>query len=104
MNYKLKITETARRNYEEIALYIYEQSKSVDVAVRYVRKLQADVSRLKEFPKIGSFLKDELLLAAGYRYLVLDDYLTFYKIDEAEQTVYIYAVFNSKADYSRILK
>jgi toxin ParE1/3/4 len=104
MNYELKMTETAKRNYEEIALYIYEQSKSVEVAVRYVRKLQADVSRLKEFPQIGSFPRDELLLADGYRYLVFDDYLTFYKIDETKKTVYIYAVFNSKEDYSRVLK
>lgn len=103
MIYDLEVTATAKENYSDIALNIYEQSKSVDVAIKFVRKLQAEIGRLREFPNIGAFPKDRMLLSAGYRYLVYDDYLTFYTIDENAKKIYILAVFNSKEDYTRVL-
>ena len=101
--YKLEVTAVAKQNYSDIALNIYEQSKSVDVAVKFVRRLQSDIERLREFPEIGSFPKDRILLASGYRYLVSGEYLTFYTIDETAKKVYILAVFNAKEDYTRVL-
>lgn len=103
MIYDLEVTATAKENYNDIALNIYEQSKSVDIAINFVRKLQADILRLKEFPNIGAFPKDRVLLSAGYRYLVCGEYLTFYTIDENVKKIYILAVFNSKEDYTRVL-
>ena len=46
MIYDLEVTATAKENYSDIALNIYEQSKSVDVAIKFVRKLQAEIGRL----------------------------------------------------------
>lgn len=101
--YKLEVTAVAKQNYSDIALNIYEQSKSVDVAVKFVRRLQSDIERLRDFPEIGAFPKDRILLAAGYRYLVCGEYLTFYTIDETAKKVYILAIFNAKEDYTRVL-
>lgn len=103
MNYELEITAVAKQNYNDIALTIYDQSKSVETAVKFVRKLQNDIERLREFPEIGGLPKDRILLAAGYRYLVCGEYLTFYTIDNAAKKVYILAVFNAKEDYTRVL-
>ena len=36
MIYDLEVTATAKENYSDIALNIYEQSKSVDVAIKFV--------------------------------------------------------------------
>ncbi len=103
MSYEIEVTATAKQNYTDIAFYLYEESKSVDIAVKFIRELQADVERLREFPKSGALPKDRILLATDYRYLVHGNYLTFYTIDEKSKKIYISAVFNAKEDYKRVL-
>lgn len=97
-------TETARQNYLDIGRYIDEESKSIDVAIKFIQKLQKETERLQNFPNSGIFPKDRFLLSVGYRFLVCSDYLIFYKTNEAEKKVIIHAVVNGKRDYKKFLK
>ena len=102
--YNLLITQTAKQQYDDIAMGIFEKSQSVDVALDFVKRLRASVEHLKEFPFSGALPQDRLLLSVGYRYTVFEDYLTFYKADENLKTVTIFAVLNAKLDYKRFMK
>lgn len=102
--YSLIFTETARRNYLDIGRYIADESKSTDVAIKFIQKLQNETERLKDFPNSGIFPKDRFLLSVGYRFLVCGDYLTFYKTNEAEKKVIVCAVINGKRDYKKYLR
>lgn len=102
--YSLIFTETARRDYIDIAKYIAKESSYADIAVKYVLRLQKETERLKEFPNIGIFPKDRFLLSVGYRALICDDYLTFYKVLEEEKKVVIHKVVNGKRDYKHFLR
>lgn len=102
--YSLVFTETARQNYLDIGRYIADESKSLDVAIKFIQKLKNETERLKDFPNSGILPKDRFLLSVGYRFLVCDDYLTFYKTNGVEKKVIVYAVINGKRDYNRFLK
>lgn len=102
--YSLIFTETARQNYLDIGRYIAEESKSIDVAIKFIQKLQKETERLKDLPNSGILPKDRFLLSVGYRFLVCGDYLTFYKIDEIEKKVIICAVINGKRNYKKFLR
>ena len=104
MSYRLKMTDTAINDLREIALYIAEESQNKEIALRFIDELQSDCIKLKDHPNIGAYPMDRVLKSRGYRFLVHGEYLIFYSINEEEKNVYIEAVFNSKKDYTRVLK
>lgn len=53
---------------------------------------------------LGSVPNDRTLASSEYRFLVHKEYLIFYSLDESNGKVYVNAVFNSKKDYTRVLK
>ena len=104
MKYKIELTETAKSDLRDIALYLTEASKEKSVAIGFVNELRENYKKLEDFPQIGAFPKDRVLVSQGYRFLVHKDYLTFYTIDEGKKVVQIFAIFNAKRDYIRVLK
>lgn len=104
MKYKNELTETAKSDLRDIALYLTEASKDKSVAIGFINELRENYRKLENFPFIGANPKDHVLVSLGYRFLVYKDYLTFYTIDEDKKTVQIFAIFNAKRDYIRVLK
>ncbi len=104
MNYSVNLTYTAKQDLREIALWIADQSKDVQIAKQFVLDIKAECKRLVRFPKIGAYPKDRILLSAGYRFIIFKDYLIFYQIDETQHHVNIMSIFNSKKDYTQVLR
>ena len=103
MSYTIKITDTAKSDLRDIAFYIAESSKNIDIALRFVNELQERCMQLVEFPDSGAFPKDRILKSFGYRFLTHKDYLICYTVDDSTKTVYVSAFFNAKKDYLRVL-
>ena len=103
MSYTVKITATAKNDLREIALYIVESSKNVEIALRFIEELQERCLQLIEFPNSGAYPRDRILVSSGYRFLTHKEYLICYTIDEETKTVYVNAFFNAKKDYLRVL-
>ena len=103
MSYTVKITDTAKNDLREIAFYIADSAKNVDVALKFVRELQERCGQLVNFPNSGAFPKDRILKSSGYRFLTHKEYLICYTVDEDNKTVYVSAFFNAKKDYLRVL-
>lgn len=104
MKYDINFTETAEADLRNIALYITETSKEINIAIDFVNELQEQCNRLSDFPSIGAYPKDFVLKSLGYRFLVHKEYLIFYTIEEAEKSVYIQAIFHGKKDYNRVFR
>ena len=104
MSYRVRVTDTAKQDRREIALYILEESGSTETAKRFVTELRGACQKLTDFPNAGALPKDRILVSLGFRYIPHKDYLIFYSVDEAQKTVHILAVFNSKKDYMRVMR
>lgn len=104
MTYSLLFTDTATQHYIQIGQYVAEKAQNVDVALHFIAELRSSLDILKTFPEAGPVPRDRFLAASGYRYLIHNDYLTFYKFDKPTNTITIHAVFNAKRDYKRFMK
>ncbi len=50
MKYKIIRTDKADEQLREIIFYIADDSGSIDIALNYLDKIEAAISRLEEFP------------------------------------------------------
>ena len=69
--------------------------------------LDAITVQLKEMgddPYIGTDPRYLVLKRQGYKVLILEKDLVFYKIDEEKKTVVVYAVVDQRQDYLNIIR
>lgn len=104
MKYKVILTDTAKQDLREIALYIAEEAKDKEIAKTFVNELREKTKNLQEYPNRGSLPDDRVLKALGYKFLVHKEYLLFYLVDENGKKVYVMAIFNCKRDYMKVLR
>ena len=104
MSYTVVITDTAKQDLREIALWIAEQSKDIEIAKHFVNELKEKCKKLDRFPTTGSFPRDRVLKSAGVRFVTHKEYLIFYLIEEESRTVNVMAIFNAKKDYMRVMR
>ena len=104
MNYRIRITETAKQDLREIAFYIASQTQDRETAKKFVNELRAQCSRLAEFPNLGALPQDRMLRSMDYRFISHKDYLIFYRVNDSEKAVDILAVFNARKDFFRVMR
>ena len=104
MSWQVIMTDTAKSDLREIALWIYEQSGEPDTAISFVTALRDKYRSLESQPESGAVPKDYVLKSLGYRYLIYKHYLVFYLTDISVKKVYIHAFFNEKLDYFRYMR
>lgn len=103
MKYKLLRTAKADEQLRDIIYYIADDSGSVDIALDYLDKIEKAISMLEEFPYSGSLPRYSVLRRQGYRVLIVERHLVFYKIDEQAKEVIIYAVVDGRREYRNLL-
>ena len=74
------------------------------VALEKLDELESSIMMLGDDPYIGEEPRYPLLKRQGYRVLVLDKDLVFYKVDDSQKKVTIYAVVDQRQDYLKILR
>ena len=104
MNCRILVTDTAKTDLRDIAVYIADLSKDKNLAIRFVKELQEKTKILEQFPENGATPRDRVLKSNGYRFLVHKDYLIFYLYEKSENTAHIMAVGGRKHDYLCIMK
>ena len=103
IKYKILRTDTADSGLRKIILSIAENF-GVETALEKLDVIEKQIALLEENPLLGTASHYMVLKRQGYKVLVLDKDLVFYKINEAEQTVIIYAIVDQRQDYLSILQ
>ena len=93
--YKLKFLQSSLDDLEEIVLYIAKDSK--ESALKMHDLIIEKTKRLSFFPKTGVLVQDKKIGEMGFRMLVIDKYIAFYKIDG--DTVHIHRVLHGARNY-----
>ena len=93
MKYKIIRTDKADEQLRELIFYIAEDSGSIDIAFNYLDKI----------PMSGSNPKYSILRKQGYRVLIIERHLVFYKVNESEKVVTIYAIVDGRREYRNLI-
>lgn len=101
--YRILRTDKAEDQLREAIFYIAEDSGDVEVALTYLSKVESAINRLQEFPKSGSEPRYSILKKQGYRVLIVGRHLVFYKINEQEKSVMIYAIVDGRREYLNLI-
>ena len=103
MKYEIVRTETADACIRKIILYV-AQNFGNRVALEKLDHIEKRILELADKPYIGTDPNYLVLKRQGYKVLVLEKDLVFYKIDEENKKVIIYAVVDQRQDYLNIIR
>lgn len=101
--YRILRTDTADSQLHQIILYIAE-NWGADVALEKLEEMEHRIGELAENPYIGTDPRYLVLRRQGYKVLILEKDLVFYKISEEDRTVTVYAVVDQRQDYLNIIR
>ena len=99
--YRIEILTPAQTELEEIAL-VHITASGVSSARSVVEGIYRALERLKRYPHSGHPIRDPLLLASGYRYVLAGKYLAVYRV--IGDCVVIYHIAHGASDYRKLFK
>ena len=103
MKYKVMRTDTADAGIRKIILYV-AQNFGNKVALEKLNEIEQRILELGADPYIGTSPGYLVLKRQGYKVLILEKDLVFYKIDEENKEVVVYAVVDQRQDYLNIIR
>ena len=101
--YTVLRTDTADALIHKIILDIAEKF-GADVAIDKLDELENQIMLLTDNPYMGTEPRYMILRRQGYKVLVTEKNLVFYKIDEIQKVVTVYAVVDQRQDYLNIIR
>lgn len=98
---RIKYAPAAVDDMDEIFSYISQEN--VGAAGTMLEQLDRQIKQLAEFPLMGSVLSEDdyPLVNRGYRFIVVQPYLIFYRL--VEDAIVIHRILHSRRDYLREL-
>ena len=103
MKYEIIRTDTADAGIRKIILYV-AQNFGNTVALEKLDQIEKRILDLGDDTYIGTDPRYLVLKRQGYKVLVLEKDLVFYKIDEGNKKVVVYAIVDQRQDYLNIIR
>lgn len=97
--YNIKIYSNAKRDLKDIIGYL--NTLSPQAALKYYDLIVEQINSLAEMPERCSFVRDIVLKAKGYRYLIIENYLVFFVVKT--DTVQIRRILYGRRNYEWLL-
>lgn len=104
MKYKIYVTQAAERDMANAYDYIDLVLKNPTAADHLLDVATEKIGALADFPHKFEVVSDKLLSLWGIRFTVVMNYLAFYTVDDAAQTVNIVRFLYGKSNWMAILK
>ena len=99
--YKISFSPEAVDELKEIKRYIKDELCNEQAAKNTVAKILKKIKILSDFPESGSSLSVIIGFDADYRYLICDNYIAFYRIEN--KNVLMVRILYGKRNYMQIL-
>ena len=100
-NLTLKFTPEAKTDMFDIFEYISEELSAPTTATNLIDKIERACQRLTLFPLSCPIPRDGTLAKKGYRMLVVDNFIVFYKVDDV--SVIMMRILYGKRNYKNLL-
>ena len=66
-------------------------------------KIEESINRLQDSPNLGSIPRYSILKKQDYRVVIVEKHLVFYKINDKNKTVIIYAIVDGRREYQNLI-
>lgn len=103
MPYKIERTDKANEQLRDIVLYRAEVTGNADDGLELLDMLEKQINMLASFPESGAPPRYATLRARGYRVLIVEKQLVFYKVNRKTKTVVVHAVVDGRRDYLNLI-
>ncbi|HLQ97946.1 MAG TPA: type II toxin-antitoxin system RelE/ParE family toxin [Candidatus Dormibacteraeota bacterium] len=103
MRYNILRTDKAEEQLRDIIFYIADDSGDINIALSYLDRIETASHRLQKFPESGSVPRHSVLKKQGFRVVIVERHLIFYKIHETAQTIIIYSIVDGRRYYHNLL-
>jgi len=94
--YRIKITELAENDLENISDYIAFVLKNYTAAKNVIKGIRAEINSLVNYPERNGLAEDEILAEKGIRIESYKNYKIFYVIED--ENIYIVRILHMKMD------
>lgn len=101
--YRVDVSEPAESDIRDIIRYISAQLSAPMAATKMMDALEEAIAGLADMPQKCPPVTDERLASAGYRKLILNNYIVFFTIDEKLKVVDVERILYARRDWLRIL-
>lgn len=90
--YKVKINPGAIRELDSIYEYIANEKSAPENAKSQIDRIKKAILSLDTFPQSHQERNEGRYAGKGYRQLLIDNYITIFRIDETNKTVYVVTI------------
>ena len=104
MNYKIHITKKAEADLISAADYIEFTLLNPKAADDLIDKAEEEINKLSFSPKSHKLVEEPVLKSWGIRFILINNYMAFFKVDDELKTVFIIRFLYGKRNWAEILK
>lgn len=101
--YKVLLTNDAHNDLYQIIVFIASETQSNEVALTYLKKLEKAILALEKFPMRGTNPRYKILRNQGFKFLLVERHIIFYKVSEEKNTVVVYRILHQKSSYQNFI-
>lgn len=98
--YAVRLFSIAEQDLHDIVTFVAVDNPPAAVAL--ADRIENDLQRLGRHPYLGKVPNDDQLAAMGYRVLVIENYLVFYKL--SGRTVLVHRILHGARDLPSLLE
>uniref|UniRef100_A0A832G7S5 Type II toxin-antitoxin system RelE/ParE family toxin n=1 Tax=Ignavibacterium album TaxID=591197 RepID=A0A832G7S5_9BACT len=97
--YQIRLLRIAEEDFTEIISFIADDNPTA--AEEMAVKIEKNIELLAENPMLGRIPRDEDIKNLGYRYIIIQNYIVFYTIEE--KTILIHRILHGARNYKSLL-
>ena len=99
--YQVRLLSIAQEDFTEIISFIAADNPTAANANAIANKIEKNLELLSHNLNLGRIPREEEIRNLGYRYLIVQDYLIFYTIEE--RTIFIHRILHGARNYKTLL-
>ena len=103
-DFYVEILPRAQADIDNALDYIAVELCNPQAALNLLGGFEECFKNLKQFPLSGTELKANISLKRFYRWILVENYIVLYTVDEPKQTATVMRVLYATSDYFTILK
>lgn len=103
MKYDVIISAEAHNDIDNVLDYIVNSLKNPTAAKNLLGKIEESYVDLADNPFMYAHCNDSRLQNDGYRKVVINNYVLIYRVDEAENIVYVVRFFYGRQNYIELI-